>query len=69
MAKFVQLTGLHGERLYFNVERISLEEVDSYLYPGHYAYDGNMYHWTIVREAGKPDRIVQEGAEEILKAK
>jgi mRNA deadenylase 3'-5' endonuclease subunit Ccr4 len=69
MAKFVLLTGLNGERLYYNVDRISLEEVDSYQYPGHYAYDGHIYHWTIVREAGQPDRIVQERAAEILSAK
>lgn len=71
MAKFVGLTGLAGQLYFFNIDRISLESVVSYMKPGHYAPDvpdGKRYSWTIVREEGQPDRLVKDRVEDILKA-
>ena len=68
MARFVGLTGLHGEKYFFNIDRISLESVVSHMKPGHYAPDGKWHSWTIVREAGQSDRLVKDHVEDIIKA-
>lgn len=68
MARFVGLTGLEGQKYFFNIDRISIESVVNYIKPGHYASDGKWHSWTIVREEGQPDRLVKDHAEDILKA-
>ena len=68
MARFVGLTGLEGQAYFFNIDRISLESVVSQMKPGHYAPDGKWHSWTIVREAGQPDRLVENHVEDIIKA-
>ncbi len=70
MARFVALTGLEGQKYFFNIDRISLESVVSYMKPGHHAPDpdAKWHSWTIVREEGQPDRLVEDHVDDILKA-
>lgn len=70
MARFVKLNGLQGQKYYVNVDRISMEEVENYMPPGHYApmWNGQRVKWTVVSEEGVPDRLVDESPEDIIKA-
>ena len=72
MARFVKLTGLQGEKYYVNVDRISMEEVVNYMLPGQYVappeWHGQKVRWTIVSEEGVVNRLVNESAEDIIKA-